>query len=264
MRAHTAEEYADQHDQLMPVGLAWNRHIDAPLAKLLQALAIEHARLEGRAINLVLKEFFPQTTRELLTEWETEWGLPDECTPAGATIAERIEILLRKIRSLGGQSIQYFIDLMATMGIKITITEFKPFRIGFGRAGDRIYGSEWIHTFLVTGLAARVYFFRAGLNCAGDRLRYWRRNEILECIINKLKPAHTYGMFGFESDSAYFTFDETGNVVLREKASPKAIDPLFDFDEEGYVVPRTSVPADAENTNFGLDSDGYITPKELQ
>ncbi len=52
--------------------------------------------------------------------------------------------------------------------------------------------------FRVNAPGTKIYRFRVGRNSVGDRLRYWRRNEILECIINRLKPAHTFAIFGYE------------------------------------------------------------------
>lgn len=200
MQPHSAADYADQLNQLMPRGLAWSRDPNSTNAMVLAGMGEELARIEVRAIQLCLYEFYPQTTRELLPEWELEYGLPDACRQAGATYEERIEDLLRKIRSRGGQSIAYFVSLAKSLGIEITITEFRPFRVGKNRAGERLYGRHWRHVFRVNGPATRVYRFRAGRNTAGERLRYWRGNEILECIINRLKPAQTLALFGYQED----------------------------------------------------------------
>ncbi len=109
MRSHDVADYANQMHQLMPVGLAWSRVRGSANERLLEGMAEEPARIEARAIYLSLKEFYAQSTRELLPEWEKEYGLPDECTTLGVMYEERIENLLRKIRSIGGQSIKYFI-----------------------------------------------------------------------------------------------------------------------------------------------------------
>lgn len=200
MRAHNAEEYADQLQQLMPRGLAWSREKNSSNSKLIAGKAEELARIEARAIHLCLYEFYAHTTRELLPEWEEEWGLPDTCRVLGATYEERIEDLLRKIRSLGGQSIAYLISVAKSMGIDITIKEFKPFRAGISRAGDRLYDRKWRFVFHVIGPKTKVRPFRAGRNSAGDRLRTWRGLEALECIINLLKPAHTYAIIGYQEE----------------------------------------------------------------
>lgn len=198
MQPHTAADYAQQLRSLMPPGLAWYNPAGSVGDQDIEGEAEELARIEARAICLVLKEFYAQSTRELLPEFEEEYGLPDPCTTLGATYEERIANLLRKIRAIGGQNKQYYIDLLAAIGIDITITEFRPFRAGLNRAGDRCFGRKWMFVFLVTGPSVRIFRFRAGRNSAGDRLRYWPSNAVIECIINRYKPAHTYAMFGYE------------------------------------------------------------------
>lgn len=197
MRSHSAADYANQLNQLMPVGLAWSRVRGSVNERLLEGMAEDLARVEARAIYLALEEFYAQTTRELLPEWEKEYGFPDPCRQLGATYEERIEDLLRKIRSIGGQSKGYYIGVAKALGIEITIDEFRPFRVGVNRVGERLYGREWIFAFRVNAPSTRMYRFRPGRNSAGDRLRHWRGNEILECVINRLKPAHMYAIFGY-------------------------------------------------------------------
>lgn len=200
MRAHDATDYADQLWQLMPRGIAWRRDRGGNISKVLGGAAEEPARIEARGVYLCLYEFFPQSTRELLPEWEYEYGLPDPCRELGATYEERIEDLLRKIRSIGGQSIAYLISVAKSLGINVTITEFRPFRAGMSRAGDRLFDRKWQFVFQVTGPKTRVLPFRSGGHGAGDRLRIWRGLDALECIINLLKPAHTYAIIGYQEE----------------------------------------------------------------
>lgn len=198
MQPHTASDYAHQLRSLMPRGLAWYNPAGSVGDRDIEGEAEELARIEARAIYLVLKEFYAQSTRELLPEFEEEYGLPDPCTTLGATYEERIEDLLRKIQTIGGQSIAYLVGVAKARGVDIEIEEFQPFRAGRNRAGDRVFSREWLFVFKVIGSLVRVYRFRAGRNSAGDRLRIWRGNEVLECIINRLKPAHTYAIFDYE------------------------------------------------------------------
>ncbi len=198
MKAHSAKEYANQLAQLLPPGLAWTRLKNGVLDGVLDGMSEEFARAEARAIYLSLYEFYAQTTLELLPEWEFEYGLPDPCTQLGETYEERIENLLRKIRSIGGQSVAYYVGLAKALGIEIWIEEFAPFQCGLSCAGDGLYDERWLHVFMVHGPAVRVYYFCAGASTAGEALRHWRGNEVLECVINRLKPAHTYAIFSYE------------------------------------------------------------------
>lgn len=193
----SAADYREQLWQLMPRGLAWSRVKGGAEDLLLAGLAGELARLDGRAVYLALYEFYGQSTRELLPEWEFEYGLPDECGDPGDTYELRILELLRKIRALGGQSRAYFIGLAKALGYEVEIDEPLPFRAGLNRAGERLCGREWRHVWHVTGPEVQVFRFRSGRNRAGERLRHWRGLDRLECLFNKLKPAHTWVIFGY-------------------------------------------------------------------
>ncbi len=259
MRSHDAADYTNQMNQLMPTGLAWSRVRGSANERLLEGMAEEPARIEARAIYLVLKEFFAQSARELLSEWEVEYGLPDECTTLGVTYEERIENLLRKIRTIGGQSIEYLIGVAAALGIEIAIGEFKPFRAGMSRAGDRLYSREWRFVFRVIIPSTRMYWFRAGRNSAGDPLRYWRRNEILECIINKLKPSHSFVIYAYVES---FTFLKDGDAVLRNEILDVATDPILERSVDGSVSIQHGLESGAENETMHVDVFGNITVKD--
>ncbi|MDR1519736.1 MAG: YmfQ family protein, partial [Planctomycetota bacterium] len=72
MDRHGAADYREQLWQLMPRGLAWSRKPDGEEDRLLAGLAEELARMDARAIELCLKEFYAISTRELLPDWEIE------------------------------------------------------------------------------------------------------------------------------------------------------------------------------------------------
>lgn len=261
MQSHSAKDYAHLLRSLMPRGLAWYNPADSVGDNDIQGEAEELARIEARAIYLVLEEFFPQTTFELLEEFETEYGLPDPCTTLGATYEERIEDLLRKIRTIGGQSIPYLVEVVGSLGIDIEIEEFQPFRAGMNRVGDRLYSMDWRFVFLVTGPDTRAYSFRSGQSCAGDRLRWWRGNETIECIINRLKPAHTLALFGYRLESGDpFAIDQDGCVVRSEVDFVQ--NSVFMMDDAGYLVLNPDAkPGDADNL-FVVDADECTVLKE--
>lgn len=255
MQPHTPDDYANQLRQFMPPGPAWRNPPDSPGDRDIQGEAQELARIDARAVYLCLYEFYAQSTRELLPEWEKEYGLPDPCTELGVTYEERIQNLLRKIRAIGGQSIAYLTSVAAALGIEITITEFQPFRSGMNRAGERLWGRKWRWVFLVTGPATRVYKFRSGRNAAGDRLRYWRRNLILECIINALKPAHTLALFGYRDyGTAFLGAEDNDEVFLRNHIEDGVFDDFHKIDPEtGDIVLRGDIEPGAESVFMKVD-----------
>ena len=96
---------------------------------------------------------------------------------------------------MGDQSRQYYIDVAARLGYQITITEFDTFEAG-DHAGDLVNGENWRYAWRVNAPEVTITEFIAGGSSAGDPLRDWG-NEQLECVINRLKPAHTLAQFAY-------------------------------------------------------------------
>ncbi len=149
--------------------------------------------LQTRAEDL-LKEFFPDQTSELITDWERICGLTPD---AGDTIQILRERIIAKLREIGRLSRAYFINIAAAFGYTITIEEYMPFMAGWGRAGDTIYVKEIIYTWSIKAPSQTLYYFRAGKSAAGERLLWWPNIQDLENKINELKPAHTYIVFNY-------------------------------------------------------------------
>lgn len=193
----TDTDYLRQLQALLPPGPAWSRDDAAPLTHLLAALALELERVDGRAADLV-EEADPRTTAELLADWERVAGLPDPCVAAlgiNQTTAQRRAALVAKLTTIGGQSAAYYIALAASLGYTITVTEFSPFQAG-SDAGDALTNDGWRFVWQVNAPEASIVEFAAGRSSAGEPLRAWG-NELLECVINRLKPAHTYVLFAY-------------------------------------------------------------------
>lgn len=193
--AMTAAHYLTQLQALLPDGAAWPRDPAAVMTRLLRAMAEEFARLDARCGALV-DEADPRTTYELLSEWESAFGLPNPCTGALATVQERQAALAVKVTKLGGQSQAFYIGVAAKLGYTITITEFPIAMASTLSAGDAlgVVGSE--HVWRVNAPAVTIRTFRVGRSVVGERLRSWG-NELLECAITRLKPAHTNVLFGY-------------------------------------------------------------------
>lgn len=189
----TAAQYLSQLQALLPRGGAWPREPDATLTRLLQALADELARVDGRA-QVLIEEEDPRTTYEMLSDWERAFGLPETCAGAGETTQQRRNALVAKVTGIGGQSRQYFIDLAEQLGYEITITEFDPFTVG-DTVDDEIYGELWQFAWQVNAPQESITPFLA-TSSVDDPLGAWG-NEQLECAINRLKPAHTTALFAY-------------------------------------------------------------------
>jgi uncharacterized protein YmfQ (DUF2313 family) len=171
--------------------------------RLMQAEGDELARIDGRVSDL-FEEVDPQTTLELLADWERIAGLPDNCIKAPDSIAERRAAVQSRITGLGGQTRAYFIELAATLGFAITIDEFQPFRIG-ARVQQRLYGEEWAHVWRVNvqppaiddGQGLTIRYFRVGRSRVGERLVGFGSLD-LECIIRRAAPAHSTVIFAYD------------------------------------------------------------------
>lgn len=188
------EKYTAMIQNLLPVGYAWPRQANTNMENLLTALATEPERVDCRVQDM-LTEAYPLTTSELLTDWERALGLPEECEGLGDTVQKRRQAVHQKLSSLGGQSPQFYIDLAASIGFEITITEFDPFCAG-DPCGDPLYGDDWAHTFQVNAAEETILYFNAGEGSAGEPLASWG-NSLLECVINRYKPAHSVVIFAY-------------------------------------------------------------------
>jgi len=191
--ALTTDDYLQQLQALLPQGPAWSREADTVLTNLLTAFAEEFSRIDMRIDNLV-NESDPRTTNELLADWERVAGLPDLCTGIPATIALRRELLVSKLTNVGGQSKQFYIDLAAKLGYTITITEFKRWRVN-SRVNEQLTDSDWAFVWRVNAQQDTVRKFTVA-GRVNEPLASWG-NTALECVITRLKPAHTHVQFAY-------------------------------------------------------------------
>lgn len=192
----TATDYLAQLQALLPQGPAWPRDADAELTRLLTAWADELARVDGRTLDLV-EEADPRTTAELLADWERVVGLPDPCVAALAatqTTAQRRAALVGKLTTIGGQSAAYYIALAASLGYAITVTEFTLHDVE-DDVEHALTAAPWQFAWQVNAAQDTVGVL-AVTDTVEDPLAWWG-NELLECVISRLKPAHTHVLFAY-------------------------------------------------------------------
>lgn len=187
----TSADYERHLLSLRPRGPAWAAE-DPHLA----AVAAELARAHGRAVQLV-DEADPRTTGELLPDWERVTGLPDDCLVAlgiSQTTAQRIDSLVARLTTVGGQSGAYFVQLAASLGYAITVTEFDLHDVT-DDVDAGLYAEPWQYVWEVSAVQDEVGVFSVA-DTADDPLAWWG-NESLECVIRRLKPAHTHVIFTY-------------------------------------------------------------------
>lgn len=192
----TAADYQQQLNALLPPGALWEAlRQDENAQALLLALADEFARIDARADDL-LRELDPRTVSELLAEWEAWAGLPDACSGLGETLQQRRDALHAALTSEGGQSRAYFIALAERIGFPgATITEFEPHTVEMS-VDAPIYGTDWRFAWLLSVAMPAVIQFNVE-SSVDESLGEQAPTTRLECVINKLKPAHTVALFEY-------------------------------------------------------------------
>ena len=166
--------------------------VDAELKAVAQALQMG---ADG-AWNLLV-QLDPSLTSELLGEWELDFGLPDMCSALAETDQERRLALVAKIMEMGGQTPAYFEAVARALGYtEPRVREFTPF-VCKSACDSPVAGEGWLHVWsLQSKDAVRVTYFMCGSACT-EPLTNWSLIEPLQCVINRLKPAHTLCYFHF-------------------------------------------------------------------
>ena len=168
----TPADLAQVMADLMPVGWVWPRDPDSVQQRTLAGLAVEFARVYTRDCDL-LSESYPCGALETITDWERVLGLPDPCTGPLETLQQRRAAICAKIAMYGGATLESIEDYLRTLGFDVDIEE------GPGR-----------FDFTVWTVADTPVWFRAGQSACNESIRIWG-NEMLECGIEYIKPAHT-------------------------------------------------------------------------
>lgn len=178
---------------LLPQGRITRRQEGTVLDKIVQSIAEEFTRIGERAARL-LEEYDPLTTLELLGDYERMLDIPDDCQERADSVSERQRDVKRKLTNRGGASLAFFEELALGVGYVVEARNTFPFRAGKGTAGSRLYGILWLHWFQIAAEDFNTVKFRAGVGRCGERL-VTTRNDILECVIRRAKPAHTQVQF---------------------------------------------------------------------
>ncbi|MDF7676351.1 YmfQ family protein [Neisseriaceae bacterium ESL0693] len=162
----------------------------------------QDAEISGHALDAIqesatrcLNVIDPRTAGNYLLDWERVYGLDG----SGKNTQQRVQTVLAKLNETGGLSIPYFINLAATLGYVITITEPQPFRAGISRCGDRLATEDimWVWWVNVQNAVSNANYFRTGIAGTGDRLSDYG-NDVIESVFHDLKPAFTAIRFTYQ------------------------------------------------------------------
>lgn len=180
---------------LMPRGIVWNTEPGSGWWKLLDALAAGFSRLNDAADKLLV-EANPRTTYELLPDWERALGLPDLCGSADLSVADRRAAIIARLTAVGGATPAYLIQQAEAMGYAgATIEEYDLATCG-GDCEQSLCDEPWLFTFT---LHLPQEPGSLGATCVGsceDFLGMPPNNRI-ECLINRIKPAHTHAIYAY-------------------------------------------------------------------
>jgi uncharacterized protein YmfQ (DUF2313 family) len=176
-----AVAYKDMLKHLLPRGDAWEAPDGGPLSQLLLAYGDDMAAFDARMVAL-MEEADPRTALELIAVWEVSAGLPDPCTGALTDIDQRRAALWQKITGQGGQSLAYYIQIALTLGFDVDPEEFRPFVAG-SDCNQPCNDDSWHFAFWLHASAGPV----------DDDLK-----GVLECVIGRVKPAHTITFFTYD------------------------------------------------------------------
>lgn len=196
------QEWRDKLAAHYPPGDAWPRDENSTMMKQIEGAATALAYAEYRADQL-LNEMIPLTTTEMLSDWEDELGLPDDCAKDANTFQERRAAAVFKYNNKGGQSVPYFQALATLLGYLVEIVTYKPFVCGLSECGNDLFNGDDLvrQTWKVRVLEPRVTWFTAGVSEFGDHLAEITRAEDLECILQRLKPAQTTLIFSYQGNA---------------------------------------------------------------
>ena len=173
-------DYKTQLISLLPVGKLWpSKNLKNNITEILTVFSAELLQVENRHNDLV-NELHPISTNELINRWEYIVGLPDDCIAAGNALQQRINAVLSKLFTLGKGNLneQFYINQAAALGYTITITVLSA--------------NSW----QVNAPILTTTYFKAGLSKCGEKIQT-SGNDLLECVINKTKPAHTVVTYSY-------------------------------------------------------------------
>ena len=218
---HSAEEYKGLLKSLLPKGRAWTRAITATIDQLLYGMAEELARVETRGYEF-LTEAYPSLATEMITEHETEYGIPEYGQTLRDNISERRADIVAKLVSRGQQDKEYFIFIAEKLMYIAIIEEYRPAWSGVVVSGE------------ACGPQLNLFFWkmRADINeqkgdfsidFAPEEFTSLNKDDIAYVIaltrkidtlifrINQIKPGHTMALYDFYnveySRGFYWSFD---------------------------------------------------------
>lgn len=190
---HSVDQWANSIMATMPRGVIWSREPSKNLYKYAAGYAPRLEAVELSAEGLLL-EMRPETTFQMLPEWETYLGLP-ECNVAGQTFESRRTAVIEKYHRKGGLQTWNIEKLAADLGFEVEVQELFPHHCLRG-CDYPLYEEKYRHLL-------RIYvkgITQAYATCLDDCLTplVSQTAAILECTLNKFKMGGKYYEYVYE------------------------------------------------------------------
>lgn len=175
----------------MPNGSFWSEafNVDDDFGKLLLGIAVEFLRFQSIEENL-LDEMDINKTVDLLREWETSVGIPDECFGITESNENRQKQVLQKFSKFGGvQKAEDFVRVAAVFDIVIEV------KTG---SGPGSFPLTFPLTFFSSTKAMKhtifiirdTVLFGSGFPIVFPYTFIQGSEAFLQCLFNKLAPAN--------------------------------------------------------------------------
>lgn len=194
LRGASADDYLAQLLSLLPQGGAWPRDPGSVLYRLLSGFAPALARFHARIIAL-WDEIDPRSAGAFLIDYERVTGLPDPCLAGGLdSDATRRQVVYARWAGSLTPTKANITALAADLGYTVQLTEHRAARCSMACI-DQLSGLDWGFAFTVRSGETTVRVFDCTGTCI-DPLRSWG-NALLECAVNRVKPAHTVALFAY-------------------------------------------------------------------
>jgi uncharacterized protein YmfQ (DUF2313 family) len=190
----SVSDFTAAYLSLMPTGKVWPRDTDAVIAQTIACLAPTYARQTQDLANL-LADAFPSNPVNLLPEWESTLGLPNPYA-GSQTVPQRQAQVLQKFANDGGQSVAYFLSVIASLGFTgASITEYTPFCANVGVANSPLCGQPWAFAWKIIAPTISVQYFETNFSTSNEALFTLVGASELEYVIDQYAPAHTIPLF---------------------------------------------------------------------
>lgn len=212
----TEKAYIGAMLKLMPRGLfALNE--DSNIYKLMNVLALE-AKNNDEQVCTLKSETNPLTTDQFLPMWETEYGLPENCSNVdNSDIAYRKKELERKYLSFGGSSPAYFEYVAYIAGFTIKIEDNSVDMMTCeDTCEDAVIAEEMNFVWYVD-----VYGYETNVMTCEDTCEDaldWVDGGDIECFMNGIKPSHTIIFFRYTNETFYLLTD-IGNRLITDEGN---------------------------------------------